>query len=429
MRRKTIQSKIWHIIITMVVTLSVLMILVSSAITNQVKENLIYERLTSAKLLKSNQINNDNQIRDEESILVAHYKLLLSDNSIEISMDSFTEMIYGDDFEELNEVSEKILESNQSQGRFRFHGDYLYYSTQNIDGELLVFFTINHSGDRSVVLIILVGLVMIIFGYFISKKISKEIAKPILELEDYAEEISKRNWDIDQPLSNIEEIHQLSNSLEMMKSRLKKSEEKDRQFLQSTSHDLKTPVMIIKGYAQAILDHKDMNSAQVIIDESEKIERRIKQLLQYNTLDHTIINNKFQFFQLDRLIKRLVQKFETISPLSFQVSLKPYQLFGDSESILIAIENILDNQVRYATSVIHIRLDDELIIENDGDHFFTSDPNSLFDAYKKDQTGNFGLGLSIVHKVIQAHNGEITAKNIDNGVQFKIHFRDCTINL
>lgn len=94
------------------------------------------------------------------------------------------------------------------------------------------------------------------------------------------------------------------------------------------------------------------------------------------------------------------------------------------ESLLIALENILDNQVRYANKEINIRItkDHEIVISNDGSHFVTKNPEDLFESHRKDQHGNFGLGLAIVKRVVVIHGGEIKAMKTDEGVRFSIDF-------
>ncbi|TCO68798.1 sensor histidine kinase [Marinisporobacter balticus] len=190
--------------------------------------------------------------------------------------------------------------------------------------------------------------------------------------------------------------------------------------------------MIIKGYAQSILDGIDVDSeksvAQVIKTESERLERRITQLLRLNTLSHALeYSENREIVRVDRLLKSLVSKFSVVRPeLNWKLDLKELEVKVDPEVILIAFENIIENQLRYAESSIEILMDVnekiEVKISNDGPPFELNDPMELFDSYKKDKEGKFGLGLAIVRQVIEVHGGTIIAYNTNKSVEFKIIF-------
>ena len=215
-----------------------------------------------------------------------------------------------------------------------------------------------------------------------------------------------------------------------MKAALQELKVKDRKFLQSTSHDLKTPVMIIKGYAQAIKDgisvQSDDSVAEVLLAESQKLERRITQLLKFNTVGHTLEHeDQRDYIRIDRLLRSLVKRFEVVAPnLDWEIHLDPLEILGDGEALLIAFENLLENQLRYAKSRITIQCTtgspNIIQIGNDGPFFETQEPDSLFDPYMKETEGNFGLGLAIVKQVITAHQGTVNASNEMLGVKFTI---------
>jgi two-component system sensor histidine kinase CssS len=106
--------------------------------------------------------------------------------------------------------------------------------------------------------------------------------------------------------------------------------------------------------------------------------------------------------------------------LKIITSLSTLECFGDGETLLIAFENIIENQLRYAKSTIDIIIKDRTIyISNDGPKFESS-PDELFEIYKKGTSGQFGLGLAITKKVITSHGGSIKAYNTDNGVCFEM---------
>lgn len=277
-------------------------------------------------------------------------------------------------------------------------------------------------------------LALLAVSFLVSKILAQKIAEPIVKLEKFSDEIAKRNWKVKVPDMDNDEIGMLSKALENMRDSLKIAEERDRQFLQSTSHDLKTPVMIIKGYAQSMIDgikiNSDKTEAEIIKIEAEKLERRIVQLLKLNTISHSLeYSENREIVRVDRILNNLISRFQVLkSDLNWDNELKEFEMLGDSEALFIAFENIIENQMRYAKSLISISMDIKkenpdianITISNNGPKFEVEDTSSLFNMYKKDRQGKFGLGLSIVRQVIEAHSGEVTASNTDRGVEFKV---------
>jgi len=129
---------------------------------------------------------------------------------------------------------------------------------------------------------------------------------------------------------------------------------------------------------------------------------------------------------LSKLIKYMLKKLAPIRPeIDWQVSLKPVMVFGSSERLQVAIENILDNQIRYTESFIRIvlRMDDEyaiLHISNNGPHIPAESLPHIFKGLYKGEKGKFGLGLAITHKIVIFYKGTIIIENDTTGVIFKI---------
>ena len=94
---------------------------------------------------------------------------------------------------------------------------------------------------------------------------------------------------------------------------------------------------------------------------------------------------------------------------------------GEEESWRVVCENILDNAFRYADSYIKITLDkDSLSFENDGRHLTEDVKKTMFKAYEKGSDGGFGMGLSIVHRVVLAYGYSVYAENTQDGVLVRI---------
>jgi len=421
----------------------IILMVVHVTIIEKSKDEFIFDQLEdSAEAKKLHSKNRSSDDDREDSIWVAHFYIERNTNSesYNVTVDRLTEEMYvkSNDGEIIEDIVKQIDKngSNENKGKIKDHGTtYFYYVDwkPNRDSAMVFLTSVRMDGNYKIEYI---GLfLLLLLSFFTSRIAAKRITKPIQELEAFAEEVSKRNWNVKVPKTDPDEIGLLAEVLERMRDSLRIAEERDRQFLQSTSHDLKTPVMIIKGYAQAMLDgmtiESEKSAAEVIRTESERLERRIVQLLRLNTLGHALeYNENRELVSIDRVLNSLVSKFRIVRPeLHWDISLVEAEIHCDPEALLIAFENIIENQLRYAKSSISVLMnatnDDgkiEVTISNDGDSFTVEDPMVLFDAFKKDKEGKFGLGLAIVKQVIEAHEGTISAYNMENGVEFKILF-------
>ncbi|MCY6958100.1 HAMP domain-containing sensor histidine kinase [Clostridium brassicae] len=441
---RSISWKIWYDITRIIAILLIIIFIANITVFKNAKDEFIFNQLKESAEAKKNgeqSFIQPNKLEgtSEAPILVAHFRIEKNGDKINITIDKFTEALYLNN-KNNEQIIDKIVDNiskygvEEDQGIIKDNGmsHYYYVDWNDTKTSAMVFLTSSKENIKFGIEVFAIIIILLIISFFTSKIAAKKIAEPIQKLVIFAEEISKRNWSTKVPKTDPDEIGLLSEALEKMRDSLKIAEERDRQFLQSTSHDLKTPVMIIKGYAQAILDDISINSersaAEVIKTESERLERRITQLLKLNTLGHILeYSENREIVRIDRILKSIISKFSIVSPeLNWELNFKELEIKGDAEALLIAFENIIENQLRYAKTSISISIDindkSEIKISNDGPPFEVNDPNILFDTYKKDKEGKFGLGLAIVKQVIEAHGGTILAYNINKGVEFKINF-------
>lgn len=282
-------------------------------------------------------------------------------------------------------------------------------------------------------IVMIIGAVFIVIGFFTAKVIASYISKPLKELEEYTERIAHKNWGEDVVIKSDDEISRLADAMNRMQKELKRADEEEKNFLQSISHDLKTPVMIIMSHAEAIIDgiyiDSVENTAEIIKNEAISLEKKIKQLLYLNTLDYVMENkDKNDDINLRDLILSIVNRFEMInSNIEWKLDIEALRLLGNEEKLKVAIENIIENGLRYAEKEVQVTLKEEekdiiLEIYNDGPHIKNENVKHIFDNFYKDKTGNFGLGLAITKKIVVFHNGSIEAVNREKGVSFILRF-------
>jgi len=291
----------------------------------------------------------------------------------------------------------------------------------------------NIKNDTLLYMVIIIGLIFIVIGFFAAKIVANYISKPLKELENYTVKIAHKDWSEPIKIKSEDEIGRLAKAMNRMQKELKRADEEEKTFLQSISHDLKTPVMVIMSHAEAIIDGVYIDSiektAEIIKDEATRLEKKINQMLYLNTLDYLLENSgKNTYINLHDLLLRIISRFEVInSKIEWNLDLDDVTIMGDVDKIQVCIENILDNAQRYAEEKICISLKKEkdyavLEIYNDGPNIDKEHIDHIFDKLYKDKTGNFGLGLAISKKIIDFYNGEIKAVNREKGVSFIIKY-------
>lgn len=434
----SMNSRIWRMVIGILLLFLISITIINSVILKKSKEDFLFNQLKEAA-----QDKKKFQRSGKEITYVNHFVITKSGDNYSILADSKTASRYMDKDNRshiLEAISQKVIEERSkgsyTLGKITLENQLHYYYAEYDDSEGIMVFIASTEIEPLISLSFIIAFIItLIISFIVTKIISNKIVRPIYDLETFAEDIANHKWDVTPPASDTAEIQELSDSLDHMREVLKTRDDREREFLQSSSHSLKTPVMVIKGYAQAMIDGLLVDSpespAEVIRREAENLERRVSQLLKLYTYAHALENEGRQdSIRIDRLLNSLIRRFEIIKPnLRWDVNIIPVEVIGNSEALLTAFENLIENQIRYAKSVISISIKKEtafsvssivIKVANDGPHFNQEDPMCLFHRYKKDESGQWGLGLAIVKQIVEAHNGNVIADNTEEGVEFVV---------
>jgi two-component system sensor histidine kinase CssS len=254
---------------------------------------------------------------------------------------------------------------------------------------------------------------------------SRYLTKPLKKLSEDVRMISKRNWDRPISLKRSDEIGELADSIENMRKSLSEQDREQQSMLQFISHELKTPVMVIRSYAQAIKDDiypgGDLDSAIDVIDkEIQRMDLRVKDLLFITRLEYLSRHDlEKEEVNLSELLEDTVGRFSfQRDDIDWNLNLKDFKTEVNEEQLAIAIENILSNQIRYAKSRIEVTMEvnereESLLIRfaNDGEKVAETKLEELFKPFNKGVGGENGLGLSITRRIIELHGGAISIVN------------------
>lgn len=278
--------------------------------------------------------------------------------------------------------------------------------------------------------LMIVMVIVFLFSWIPSIWLAKYLSKPLVTLEKHVKNISEQEWHEPVEVDRNDEIGKLGHTIEKMRQHLVKKDEAQQTLLQNISHDLKTPVMVIRGYAQSVNDgifpKGDLASTMdVIEEESEKLEKKIKDLLYLTKLDFLSTRKPTKaVFRLDQLVGDEIDRIKWAKPeLDWQLHLSEATILGDAEQWEKLVENLLENSIRYAIHVISISIiktNKEILLRvwNDGPPIDEGIKDQLFEPFHKGHKGEFGIGLSIVKRIADLHDSEVWAANEENGVGF-----------
>lgn len=215
---------------------------------------------------------------------------------------------------------------------------------------------------------------------------------------------------------------------------IEKEAERQQTFFQNASHELKTPLMAIQGYAEGIqagvMDAG--GAAEVILAESDRMTELVEELLDISKIDMgrqrpTLSETDIRELLYDSI--RAVEPTVVSSGITIVPDFpeEPVMVSCDDTRLRRAVTNILSNGVRYARSQLRLtcRADKRHVtirIQDDGDGIAEEDLPHIFDRFYMGRSGKSGIGLALTKEIIHLHKGTIRAYNGDTGAVFEISF-------
>ncbi|WP_313756715.1 HAMP domain-containing sensor histidine kinase [Tissierella sp.] len=446
MKNYPLAVQIWIVIAIITLSISILLAFILPSTLRDFFTREIYASIHSAQDLVFNQfdsniyrdyIGSDFFGKDEqvlENIRTVKHFIIYDDNKVIISSKLPTDF--------LKKVQQEALTQENVSQEYRgdIDGGKVFYiiskgKALGRDAFLVSYMSDSYREDLVETLfkklINLMGLVFL-FSWIPAILLSRYLSRPLVDLERKVGKLANNEWNEPIELNRKDEIGKLGFSIEYLRKQLIRQDEAEQSFLQHVSHELKTPVMVIQSFTQAIKDGiypkgTLEDSIDTIDDEAKRLEKKIKNLLYLTKLDYLSNHEVDKInFSLDSLIKDIVDRFSWHrADINWSLDLMPISIVGDVEQWKIVIENLLDNQMRYANSKILIslkRVDNKTILKiwNDGPAIEEKLLKTMFNKFNKGYKGEFGLGLAIAYKVIKSHNSNIFAINEKEGVSFYI---------
>lgn len=307
----------------------------------------------------------------------------------------------------------------------------------------------------------------VIGGIFIAF-FSRRMTRPIIELTELSQKMANLDFEARYTSGGEDEIGILGNNFNQMSEILEKTiaelksannelqkdiekkeqiDEMRKEFLSNVSHELKTPIALIQGYAEGLQDNinDDPESrefyCEVIIDEANKMNQMVKKLLTLNQLEFGNEQISMERFDLTELIRGVMQSSSLLAEQAeaklFFWQEEPLYVWGDEFHVEEVLTNYITNAIHYAKydKKIDIRCVKDgntikTIVFNTGDTIPEEELDKIWiKFYKVDKArtreyGGNGIGLSIVKAIMDSMNQQCGVKNFDNGVAFWFTLED-----
>lgn len=219
----------------------------------------------------------------------------------------------------------------------------------------------------------------------------------------------------------------------VLANKIEQSQETQRRFFQNTSHELKTPLMTVQGYAEGIQTGitEPKAAADVILQESDRMTHLVNELLSLSKIDlHSLKPNLVK----TDLREVLYDSLRAAEPLTESRKIKltpvlpdePVYINGDEDMLERVFLNILSNGIRHCKSEVKITCTPYsrfvmIKFHDDGDGIKEEDMPRIFDRFYTGANGCTGIGLALAQELVKLHGGSISAYN-DNGAVFAIKF-------
>lgn len=430
----------------------------------------------------SNPLQDTNIETELEKISVKNnFDILIKDNNginVYTTNKSFTSVIgtINDIIDKFNEGKE--IESNdkfsiRKQRDFKNGISYIMLSGK-LDNGYYLYIRIPVSSIQDSVkisnnfLLLMAGFTILIASIMVSI-VSKKFTEPIMELNNIAKRMSNLDFSKKYEVTNAkDEINELGKSINAMSDKLEKTikqlrnsnielerdiEEKSKldemrtSFISDVSHELKTPIALIQGYSEGLLENVNTDEesrkfyAEVILDESNKMDRLVKQLLELMKLEYGKREFNDKEFNIVEVEQEVIRKSKVmLEENNIQVewqNTNEINVFADDFYIEQVITNYITNAIKNSKPTTNgekiIRIENEIYNENNkvrvkvfntGDNIKEEDLNRIWNRfYKVDESrnredGGTGIGLSFVKAIMNNYGNNYGVVNKEDGVEF-----------
>lgn len=274
--------------------------------------------------------------------------------------------------------------------------------------------------------LIIVSIISLVLALILAFFISKRLSKPVEQLTNSARELASGNYDVKFQRGNYSEISELAGTLNYATQELSKTNSLRKELIANVSHDLRTPLTMIKMYAEMVRDlsgdkpAKRSEHLNIIINETDRLSTLVNDILDLSKIESGTAEMRMSDFSISQTIRRIAARFDVMAQregYAFRVEC-PKELYvrGDEGRIEQVVYNLVSNAVNYTGEDKQVFI--RLIPKEYSIRFEVSDtgkgipPEQLADIWERYYRSHdthkraimgTGLGLSIVRNILAAH--------------------------
>lgn len=433
-----------YLIIFSISILSVLMV------SQTIFLNVSYERyqIKKAKRISNNILNSDTSLLLKKLESVAYDNGVCIEYYLQNEKISYNTLMIGCGLNknntQINNLISNIVNSNKDISNIKLTNKSndtkaILSGIKVQDGYIFVYTALEDIDGASIILknqLIYITFIVILIAIFISYFLSKKITNPITEITKKAKELGEGKYDIEFKGSDVLEIDELARTLNHAKEDLSKIDELRRDLMANVSHDLKTPLTMIRAYAECVRDisYKDKNKMDkdlnVIIDETERLNILVNDILELSKMQSSYDDLVISEFDLCAEIREVMKRYDILKineDYNFILDLPSYAIIkADKNKINQVIYNLINNAINYTgdDKKVIIKLektkkDVTVSISDTGKGIKKEEIPYIWDKYyKKDKKHqrsvvSTGLGLSIVKEILAKHKFDYGVKSTE----------------
>jgi len=329
-----------------------------------------------------------------------------------------------------NNNSNSTTPQDANQFHRGMHGKSLTYSQiikyNGMDTLLLLSTAITPLGATSRIISVTIryaNAILLVFSVLLAFVLYRKISKPIMMTNSKAKKLAEGNYDVTFSEGGYSEISQLNATLDYAAEELSKTEQLQRDLFANISHDLRTPLTMIRGYAEMMRDIPGENSAenvQVIIDETNRLSNLVTDILDISKLQSGVTKLNLEVFSITDSIKNVITRYDKfMSSKGYSITFeydKNVYVNADSIKISQVLYNLINNAINYtgADKKVTIRQKTDgyktrIEVADSGEGIAEDEQKLIWDRYykagknhKRSAVGT-GLGLSIVKNIFILH--------------------------
>lgn len=277
---------------------------------------------------------------------------------------------------------------------------------------------------------------IVLYGYFVNRILIKRIKN----INHATQQVIQGHYDTSLEEKGHDEVSMLIQNFNQMTEALQHNEYASKTFVAHFSHELKTPLSVIKGYAELLEDtdtskQEKQEYLKIIIEESNRVSQLSKNMILISQIDNQVIIPLLDHYNLTEQMRRIIQTLQIAwedKHLTFDLDVEECHLTSNQELTYHVWMNLITNAINFSPQNgninIHIHHDQHAVyasITNQG-HLDEEDLEKLFDLFYKSKnnthTHSSGIGLSLVKKIMAKLNGSINVQSENGKVIFTLTF-------